>query len=76
MSETCKKNSWVNSVLLLGALAAGVFTTRLMPAYEEHGGKVTYPSRAAVKTEASEESQGYSKTDRHSPEITLVHHVE
>jgi len=76
MSETCKNNSWLNSVLLLGALSAGIFTTQFVPAYQERAGKVTYPSRAAAKPEAGDKSQGYSKTETRDPHITLVNHVE
>jgi hypothetical protein len=76
MSESHKK-PWINSFLLLGALAAGMFTTQFVPAYQEHVGKVTYPSRAAAKSEApSDSSRGYSKLENSDPQITLVRHVE
>ena len=73
----CHKNSWINGVLLLGALAAGMFTTQFVPAYQDHVGKITYPSRAAAKSEVpSDSSPGFSKTESHDSQITLVRHVE
>jgi len=76
MAET-HKNSWLNFALLLGALAAGTFTTQFVPAYQEHVGKITYPSRAAAKSDVpSDSSPGYSKTESRDPQITLVRHVE
>jgi len=76
MSET-RKNPWLNNVLLMSALAAGIFTTQFIPAYQEHVGKITYPSRAAAKSDVpSDTAPGYSQAQNQDRHITLVRHVE
>jgi hypothetical protein len=69
-----RKTSWLHSAMLLGALAAGTLATQIMPAYQEHVGKVTYPSRAAASRSDAprEKSPGYSHTKNDGPELTLV----
>jgi hypothetical protein len=73
MSEAHKK-TWMHNAMLLGALAAGTITTQLVPAYQEHLGTVTYPSRAAAsRSDASRENSGSFSHTRHSgPELTVV----
>jgi hypothetical protein len=68
------KTSWLQYTMLLGALAAGTFATRFVPAYQNHIGTVTYPSRAAASRSDSprETSSGYSQTKTTGPELTIV----
>jgi len=71
------KNSWINNSLLLGALVAGVFTTQFVPAYQEHVGKITYPSRAAAKSDApNDTSPSYTQAQHLDRHTTLFSHVE
>jgi hypothetical protein len=73
MTEVCKTRSLQN-VLLMGALAAGTFATQFVPAYQEHAGKVTYPSRAAASRSdaAKKTSPGFSHTKNSGPELTII----
>jgi hypothetical protein len=73
MSET-RTASWFQYTMLLGALLAGTITTQLVPAYQEHVGKVTYPSRAAASRSdsARETARGYSHSDHHEPTLNIV----
>lgn len=66
--------TWIHNALLLGALAAGTFATQLVPAYQDHVGKVTYPSRsAAARSDAARESSGgFSQTTRRAPDLKVV----
>jgi hypothetical protein len=69
-----RTNRTLQNVLLMGALAAGTFATQFVPAYQEHAGKVTYPSRAAASRAdaANEKSPGFSHTRNDGPELTIV----
>jgi hypothetical protein len=71
-----RKTTWLHMALLLGALGAGTFTTQFVPAYQEHVGKVTYPSRAASKSDAPSDSQGLSQTENQGPQLTLVRNTK
>jgi hypothetical protein len=76
LAET-HKNSWINNALLLGALVAGVFTAQFVPSYQEHVGKITYPSRAAAKSDApNDTSPGYTQTPHQDRHTTLFSHAE
>jgi hypothetical protein len=68
------KASWHQYAMLLGALAAGMLTTQLVPAYQDHVGTVTYPSRAAAtRADASGEApRGFSHSQTTGPELTIV----
>jgi hypothetical protein len=72
------KTSWLHNAMLLASLAAGVCATQIMPAYHQHVGTVTYPSRAAAsRNEApSEESRGFSQGETHGPKLTLVRNID
>jgi hypothetical protein len=63
---------WLNNILLLGALAAGTITARMMPEYHEHTGKVTYPSAAAARSDSQEKPRGYSHVNEQSPSLKLA----
>ena len=68
-----RKAPWLNNLLLLGSLAAGTITARLIPAYHENAGKVTYPSAAAARSESKEEKpRGYSQNHEQSPSLTMA----
>jgi hypothetical protein len=73
MSEA-RKTTWIHNSMLLGALAAGTMATQLVPAYQDHVGKVTYPSRAAAaRPDASSETTGgFSQSIHSGPELTVV----
>jgi hypothetical protein len=68
------KASWSQYIMLLGALAAGTITTQFVPAYQEHVGKVTYPSRAAASRSdsASETASGYSHTEHQGAKLNVA----
>jgi hypothetical protein len=68
------KASWTQYALLLGALAAGTLTTQLMPAFQEHVGRVTYPSRAAAsRADAVDETaNGYSQIETEGTKLAIV----
>jgi hypothetical protein len=69
-----RKASWLQYTMLLGALAAGTLTTQLVPAYQEHVGKVTYPSRAAAprSDSATETARGYSHSNNRESNLNIV----
>lgn len=72
-----RKTYWLHNAMLLGALAAGTFATQFVPAYQEHAGKVTYPSSAASRSDVeSEESRGYSQFESQGPHLTLVRNAQ
>lgn len=66
--------TWIHNALLLGALAAGTLATQLVPAYQDHVGKVTYPSRAtAARSDASRKSPGgFSQTIHRATGLKVV----
>lgn len=64
--------AWLKNVLLLGALAAGTCTAQLMPAYQDHMGKITYPSAAAARSDEQPEEEGYSSIESQQPVLALV----
>ena len=57
MSEG-RMNNWIRTSLLLGALAAGIVTTQLMPNYQEAARTITYPSQATPVTNARSNAAG------------------
>lgn len=63
--------SWRHYTLLIAALSAGTLATRFVPAYEDHVGTVTYPSRAAASRadSANETASGYSQTEYQRPKL-------
>jgi hypothetical protein len=73
MSEA-HKTTWIHNAMLLGSLAAGTFATQLVPAYQDHVGTVTYPSRAAAlrSHESGASKGGFSQTIHHGAELTSV----
>jgi hypothetical protein len=74
MNEGRKK--WLHNAMLLGALAAGIVTARMMPAYEQHVGTVTYPSRAAAARSGEDAPRGYSQTENEELKLTLVRNTK
>ncbi len=73
--DTSHKPNWRNNALMLGALAAGMIATQLMPSYEEHMGKVTYPSAAASRSDAEENSESYSQSRFAKPALAMTQSV-
>lgn len=66
------KTRWLHNVLLLCSLAAGTMTARMMPAYHEHVGTVTYPTRAAAIQAQEKTDRGFSQAVVESPNLALV----